>query len=140
MNNKITDCALALVRVQDAWNAAAKVWNPEKLASLYLEDALFYGGRAGHSVGAPAIRSYFDSYAGVIRSAYLELVEQEILRLDDSSFVAQGYGDFSFVLEGGASTKSVLRTTLIIVKQDDLLKIRLHHFSVTPDVPPLGQS
>lgn len=140
MNNQITDCAQALASVQQAWNAAAKVWNPERLASLYLEDALFYGGRAGHSVGAPAIRSYFASYAGVIRSAHLALIEQEILRLDSGSFVAQGYGDFSFVLEGGVSTKSVLRTTLIIVRQNDQLRIRLHHFSVTPDVPPLGQS
>ncbi len=140
MNNQITDCAPALASVQDAWNAAAKVWNPQALAALYLEDALFYGGRAGHSVGSDAIRTYFDSYEGVIKSAHLTLIEQEILRLDGGSFVAQGYGDFSFVLEGGASTKSIMRTTLIIVKQDDRLKIRLHHFSVTPDVPPLGQS
>lgn len=140
MKNHIDDCVLALKAVQDAWNAAAKIWNPEKLASLYLDDALFYGGRAGHSVGSDAIQSYFGSYTGVIKSAHLELVEQEIRRLDGSSFVAQGYGDFAFVLEGGISTKSVLRTTLIIVKQDDALRIRLHHFSVTPSVPPLGQS
>lgn len=140
MKNHIDDCAQALKSVQDAWNAAAKIWNPEKLGHLYLEDALFYGGRAGHSVGSDAIKSYFGSYTGLIKSAHLELVEQEIRRLDDSSFVAQGYGDFAFVLEGGISTKSVLRTTLIIVKQDNVLRIRLHHFSVTPAVPPLGQS
>ena len=140
MNQQITDCAQALTSVQDAWNAAAKIWSPEKLAALYLDDALFYGGRAGHSVGSGAIRTYFDSYAGIIKSAHLTLVEQEILRLDDGSFVAQGYGDFAFELEGGASTRSVLRTTLIIVNHNGALRIRLHHFSVTPAVPPLGQS
>jgi len=45
-----------LAEMQNAWNLAAKVWNPKALAKLYADNALFYGGRSGHSVGVAAIQ------------------------------------------------------------------------------------
>ncbi len=127
-----------LDNMQNAWNLAAKVWNPEALARLYADDALFYGGRSGHSVGVAAIQAYFASYDGIIQSAVLDLIEQEIVQLSPESFVSQGLGVFSFVLAGGRHTQSVLRTTLVLSKLNGQWKIQLHHFSVTPEVPPLG--
>ena len=124
--------------MQNAWNLAAKVWNPEALARLYADDALFYGGRPGHSVGAAAIQAYFASYDGIIQSAVLDLIEQELVQISPESFVSQGLGAFAFVLVGGRQTQSVLRTTLVISKLYGQWKIQLHHFSVTPEVPPLG--
>lgn len=136
----IADCQAALAEIESCWNAAARPWNPSALADLYVEDAVFFGGRAGHSVGHQAIRQYFESYAGVIESAHLELVEQRLLRLDEFSFLAQGYGEFSFVLAGNVETRSRLRTTLVVVRTVQGLQIRAHHFSITPEAPPLGQS
>jgi uncharacterized protein (TIGR02246 family) len=127
-----------LAEMQNAWNLAAKVWNPKALAELYADDALFYGGRSGHSVGGAAIQAYFASYDGIIQSAVLDLIEQEFVQISPESFVSQGLGAFSFVLAGGRQTQSVLRTTLVLSQLNGEWKIQLHHFSVTPEVPPLG--
>ena len=127
-----------LDEMQNSWNLAAKVWNPKALAQLYADDALFYGGRSGHSVGAAAIQDYFASYDGIIQSAVLDLIEQELVQISPESFVAQGLGAFAFVLAGGRQTQSVLRTTLVLSQLSGKWKIQLHHFSVAPEVPPLG--
>ena len=129
-----------LDELQSAWNLAAKVWNPKALANLYADNALFYGGRSGHSVGVAAIEAYFASYEGIIQSAVLDLLEQELVQISPESFVAQGLGAFSFVLAGGRQTQSVLRTTLVLSKLNGQWKIQVHHFSVTPAVPPLGDA
>ena len=129
-----------LDEMQQAWNSAAKVWNPKALASLYSDNALFYGGRSGHSVGAAAVQAYFASYDGIIQSAVLDLIEQELVETSPETFVSQGFGAFSFVLAGGRQTQSVLRTTLVLSKLNGQWKIQLHHFSVTPEVPPLGDA
>ncbi|QBQ98774.1 YybH family protein [Paraburkholderia pallida] len=139
--NRNTDAVVgaraALATVQAAWNAAAHRWNAEMLTAVYTDDALFFGGRPGHSVGAGAIRDYFASYEGVIESAALELVEQHFSRLADDCFLAQGYGEFSFVLSGGQLSRSRLRTTLVVALQQGQWKIRQHHFSTTPESPPI---
>lgn len=130
----------AVASVELAWNAAGRFWNPDALAEVYTADALLFGGRPGHAVGAAAIREYFGSYVGVIHAGTMELVDQQIVQLARGVFLAQGFVDFSFVLSGDQSTKSFLRTTLVVVQQDGRWKIRQHHFSPTPAAPPLGQS
>jgi uncharacterized protein (TIGR02246 family) len=130
----------ALAAVQAAWNAAGQRWDAIALAGIYTEDAVFFGGRPGHSVGLPAIREYFESYVGVIESAALDLIDQHIMKMAPGCYLAQGCGNFSFVLAGGQSTRSLLRTTLVIVAEGERWKIRLHHFSASPATPPLGQS
>ncbi|MBU9398774.1 nuclear transport factor 2 family protein [Burkholderia multivorans] len=127
----------ALAVVQAAWNAAARDWNAEALAGIYTEDALFFGGRPGHAAGHDAIRAYFASYEGVIRSATLELVEQQFIPFGDDCFLAQGYGEFAFVLGDGTTSRSRLRTTLVIAAQQHEWKIRQHHFSASPETPPI---
>lgn len=124
--------------VLKSWNREAGNWSSQHLSSLYTKDALFFGGRTGQSVGGEEITAYFNSYFGVILSANLKLVEQHILSLSDDCIVAQGFGEFDFVLQGNKSTHSRLRTTLVICKVGDEWKIRVHHFSTIPEAPPLG--
>lgn len=138
MNESANNPQKTLAEMQNAWNLAAKVWNPKALAELYADNAMFYGGRSGHSVGVAAIQAYFASYDGIIQSAVLDLIEQEVVQISPESFVYQGLGAFSFVLVGGRQTQSVLRTTLVLSQLNGHWKIQLHHFSVTPEVPPLG--
>jgi uncharacterized protein (TIGR02246 family) len=123
-----------------AWNAAGAHWNSEALANCFTEDGLFFGGRPEHSVGREAITAYFRSYIGTIASCHLQLRDQELLQLAPDTVAAQGYGDFSFVLGDGARTRSVVRTTLILVQQRDGWKARLQHFAPPPPEPPLGRN
>jgi uncharacterized protein (TIGR02246 family) len=134
-NSDTTRSALAVI--QALWNASARDWNAEALTSVYMEDALFFGGRPGHSVGARAIHDYFASYEGLIESATLELVEQHFITLADDCFLAQGFGDFLFMLSDGRESRSRLRTTLLIARHRGEWKIRQHHFSASPESPPI---
>lgn len=127
-----------LDHILQAWNREAAQWASQQLSSLYTPDAVFFGGRPGHSVGAAGIKSYFDSYHGVIVSAKLKLLEQHLLSLSDDCIMAQGFGEFDFVLAGNKSTTSILRTTLVICREGGGWKIRAHHFSTIPTTPPLG--
>jgi uncharacterized protein (TIGR02246 family) len=128
----------AIAAVQQDWNQAGSSWSPDALAAVYTNEAVFFGGRPGHSVGQDAIRSYFASYGGVIERGQMTWVDPQCLELDAESFLAQGYVDFAFTLAGGCETRSRLRATWVIVRTVSGLRIRLHHFSPTPDVPPLG--
>ena len=128
----ILDCVL------QAWNREAAHWESQRLSSLYTQDAVFFGGRPGHSVGAAEIASYFDSYHGVILTAKLKLLDQQLLKLSDDCIMTQGFGEFEFVLAGNKSTSSTLRTTLVICRDASDWKISAHHFSTIPSAPPLG--
>jgi len=127
-----------LYAVAAAWREAAHDWNPAALAALYADDALLFGGRPDHSVGAAAIRAYFDSYAGVILSASVELFEQQIVETGATSLLAQGFCTFDFNLAGNRRTQSRLRTTWLLDWGEGKTRIRAHHFSLVPEAPPLG--
>ncbi|MDR5814158.1 SgcJ/EcaC family oxidoreductase [Caballeronia sp. LZ033] len=133
----MNECLDTLRRVERAWNEAARNWDPHALTALYAPDALFFGGRKGQSAGARAILAYFSSYCGVIESATLALVEQHVIRLAHDCFLAQGYGEFTFTLAGNRTSRSRLRTTLVIASHDAAWRIRQHHFSTEPDTPPI---
>lgn len=129
-------CALAAV--QEAWNAAALRWDLDAFAAVYTNDALFFGGRPGQFVGRDAVRKYFASYVGVIDSATLALVDQHVIPLVPGTLLAQGFGQLQLHLSNGRLLRTVLRTTLVVVQREDRWEIQQHHFSVTPDAPPLG--
>jgi uncharacterized protein (TIGR02246 family) len=137
MQKNIDAARSALAVIQASWNVSARDWNAEALTAVYTEDALFFGGRPGHSVGARAIYDYFASYEGVIESAKLELVEQHFITLADDCFLAQGFGEFRFMLSEDRESRSRLRTTLLIAQQRGEWKIRQHHFSASPESPPI---
>ncbi|RYG10209.1 MAG: hypothetical protein EON92_13130, partial [Burkholderiales bacterium] len=105
----------ALHAVQEAWSAAGISWNAEALSHVYTPDAIFFGGRPGHSIGREAIKEYFASYDDMLQSTTLRLVDQQVIEIGTDLYLAQGYGEFSFVLADGNAAKSVSRTTLLIV-------------------------
>ncbi len=128
---------LQLTALAERWSFAASDWDVDALAALYADDALLFGGRPHHAVGRAAIGGYFASYSGVILSATLTLIDQQILEVDDRCFFAQGFGDFAFTLAGGTRTESRFRTSLLLLRSADGC-IRAHHFSSVPNAPPLG--
>ncbi|RZL87687.1 MAG: SgcJ/EcaC family oxidoreductase [Variovorax sp.] len=140
MSGRASEGRAVLGDIQRRWTAAASPWNANALAAVYAEDALFFGGRPGHSVGRGAILEYFASYEGVIESGTLELVDQQVVELAPRCLLAQGYGEFAFVLAGARETRSLLRTTLVLRLQQGRWEILQHHFSASPLAPPLGDS
>lgn len=121
-----------------SWNQAALAWDCEGLANCYTPDGLFFGGRPDHFAGRDAIDAYFRSYIGTIVSCTLKLRDQHVVKLGADCLAAQGFGDFTFLLTGGQRTQSVVRTSLILAREEGRWKARLHHFSPAPKNPPLG--
>jgi uncharacterized protein (TIGR02246 family) len=127
----------ALEAVQHDWNAAARNWDVDALTALYSEDAVFFGGRPGQSVGHEAVRGYFASYVGVLASTSLELFDQQQVPLGPDVLLAQGYCRFGFLLVDGRRTSAVMRMTWVLQEGGGQWKIRQHHFSTTPEAPPI---
>ncbi|QYY33928.1 nuclear transport factor 2 family protein (plasmid) [Cupriavidus pinatubonensis] len=123
--------------VERRWNAAAQAWNADELTSLYASEALFFGGKPGHAVGQHEILGYFSSYADILRSASMALVGQTVIELSVDTLLAQGHAKFRFVLADGRETASELRTTWVVVKRRGTWLILQHHFSPTPEAPPI---
>ncbi len=128
----------ALREVERAWNAASRAWDCAGLAALYTEDALFYGGRTGHSVGRAQVRGYFDSYAEIFTTVRLALEEQELRELAPGVVLAQGYASFAFGFKAGGQSSATLRSTLVLVRRAEGWRILQHHFSPTPAEPPIN--
>lgn len=139
LNNTSPLANEALRTIEREWNAAALHWDADKFASIYTDDALFFGGRPGISVGRPAIREYFSSYVGILKSTSMALVDQHLRQLGPETILAQGYVNFKFLLESGKNTSTVMRTTLTIVRRDGKWKLIQHHFSTTPETIPVPQ-
>ena len=138
MSNPKATAEAALREVERGWNAAALHWDPVGLAALYTKDAVFYGGRTGHSVGQDQVRAYFDSYAALFTSVRLALVEQELRELAPGTYLAQGYASFEFDFAAGGTSQAVLRSTLVITHRAEGWRILQHHFSATPATPPIA--
>lgn len=129
----------ALRSVESAWNAAALHWDVDGLTALYSDDATMFAGRPGMASGTQGVRAYFASYIGMLKSTQLELVEQAITELGPDALLTQGYGNFRFTLANGKPSSSTLRTTWLLARRDGRWLIVHHHFSATPDVPPVPQ-
>lgn len=133
-NERSGESVLALVARQ--WSAAAAKWNPEALAALYTNDALFFGGRTSHSVGRREVLVYFESYTGMLAGAELSMRDQHVIAIEPRSFLAQGFADIGFTLLDGRRTSGVFRTTWLLRDAAEP-RIQLHHFSPRPEVPPI---
>lgn len=121
-----------------AWSAAASPWNPQALTALYQNDAVFFGGRPGHSRGRREILAYFESYRGVIASCRLTLHDLAVLAIGSEVLLVQGFADMRFVLAGDKASASELRATWMLAREVDGWRIKQHHFSPAPAAPPLG--
>ncbi|SMG49526.1 YybH family protein [Paraburkholderia susongensis] len=125
--------------MENAWNAAALHWDVNGLSALYSDDATMFAGRPGMAAGRQGVCGYFASYIGMLSSTQLELVEQVITELGPDAFLAQGYGNFRFTLVNGKPSACTLRTTWLLVRRSGRWLIAHHHFSATPEVPPVPQ-
>ena len=135
--SELSEGERALRTVERDWNTAARHWDAEGLGALYTDDALFYGGRPGHAVGHAKVREYFDSYVGTLSAAQLALVDQELRKLSEGVFLAQGYAKFDFDLSAGGGSSTMLRSTLVLTHRPEGWRIAQHHFSAAPSEPPI---
>ena len=134
------DHQAVLDQALERWNAAGLRWNPSAYADCFTEDGLFFGGRPTHAVGRNAIRAYFESYVGVITVCQLALRDQQFVEAGPGFLLAQGWGEFSFILADGERTGSTVRTTWLLQQlPDGKWKIRQQHIAPPPAVPPLGR-
>jgi len=62
------------------------------------------------------VREYFDSYVGTLAAARLSLIDQQLRKLWEGVYLAQGYAEFDFDLTAGGSTRAVLRSTLVLTR------------------------
>jgi uncharacterized protein (TIGR02246 family) len=125
--------------VQERWNEAALTWDVAGLTAMYTPDAVMYGGRPGMSVGHTGMHQYFSSYIDMLASTKLDLTDQVMIELAPNVYLSQGYGVFQFQLKSGKKSGTTMRTTLVLVERDNEWKILQHHFSLTPDEPPVPQ-
>ena len=132
-----TEAEAALRDVERAWNAAALHWDPAGLAALFTKDAVFYGGRIGHSVGRAQVRAYYESYEAIFTTVRLALVEQELREPAPGIVLAQGYAAFEFAFKAGGESRATLRSSLVLVRRPEGWRILQHHFSPTPAEPPI---
>src|ERR1700757_2384705 len=102
---EVSEGETALRAVERDWNAAAQHWNSAGLVALYTEDAVFYGGGPRHAGGHAKGGGYFDSYVGTLAAARLALVDQELRKLGEGVYLAQGYAAFDFDLTTGGGTR-----------------------------------
>jgi uncharacterized protein (TIGR02246 family) len=123
--------------VERRWNEAAHKWDLEAFASIYTEDALFFGGRPGFFSGVDQIKEYYRSYVGVVASAAIKYHEQKIIELAPGALLAQGFADFNFTLANGDRGRTRLRSTNILVMRDNDWKVIQHHFSEPIAEPPI---
>jgi uncharacterized protein (TIGR02246 family) len=131
------EAAQVVREVLAGWNRAGETWNVEAFVAIYTPDALMFGGRPGLSVGLAGIRTYFASYVDQLAQAHLELVDQHTIAVAPDTYLAQGFGIFKIRLTSGEQTGMTMRTTLVLNRRAGQWRIQLHHFSTTPDKPPI---
>ena len=126
--------------VVNRWNAAASPFDPAALASLYSKKALFFGGLPDQYVGRAAIEQYFRHYSGSILAMNFQLQDQSLSCSSGGSLMMQGFACFHFDLAHQRTAQSKLRATLVLDREDEEWRICLHHFSPSPERPPVPPS
>lgn len=118
-----------LDHIQARWNAAAATWDPKALASIYTNDAVFFGLLPRLYVGRSEIEEYFGSYKLILEKVVLDLVDQNLRPMGRHVFATQGFGNILNHNYDGTVTRNVVRSSFVIVQQAGGWQIALHHFS-----------
>lgn len=107
--------------VMDQWKRAVDAHEPEAVAALFTEDAVFQGLRP-HSVGRRGVAAYYDSQPAGLAARY-QVLEVRALAAD----VLLGYLDVDFTF----TDRPDIHVTLGIVlkRADD--RWRIAHYQVT---------
>jgi ketosteroid isomerase-like protein len=133
----LESCQAALALIERRWNEAGQKWSLDAFASIYTEDALFFGGRPGLFAGIDQIKEYYRSYVGVVISAAIKYRDQNFIELAPGMLLAQGFADFDFTVASGDSGHTRLRSTNILVMRNGDWKVLQHHFSEPINEPPI---
>lgn len=115
-----------------AWGQALA--DPEKVTSLYSDDAVLWGTAAPKiRSGRAAVREYFVGVAKAVPGVKIDFGEQ-LIRVYSNAAVNSGYYTFSWVKDG--ETKSLpARYSFTYVKDGDRWLIVDHHSSALPSPP-----
>ncbi|WP_327394344.1 SgcJ/EcaC family oxidoreductase [Streptomyces phaeochromogenes] len=119
--NSTTDTASVLRGVLDRWKAAVDAHEPQKVASLFTEDAIFQGLHP-YSVGRQGIADYYDSQPLGLTAAY-RIVETR--RLADDLVLGYLSVDFSF------SDRPTLTVSLSVVVKRTEEDWYISHYQVS---------
>jgi hypothetical protein len=65
------------------------------------------------------VRDYFDSYVGTLAAVRLAPVDQELRKLGEGVYLAQGYAAFDPDLTAGGATHTVLRSMLVPTRRPE---------------------
>lgn len=105
-----TDTEAVLHDVLDRWKAGVDNHEPERIASLFTEDAIFQGLRP-YSVGRRGVADYYASQPPGLSAAYRIL---ESRRLSDDTALGYLTVDFSFT-----DRPTVSINLLVLLKRSD---------------------
>ncbi len=119
--NSTTDTASVLRGVLDRWKAAVDSHEPQQVASLFTEDAIFQGLHP-YSVGRQGIADYYDSQPLGLTAAY-RIVETR--RLADDLVLGYLSVDFSF------SDRPTLTVSLGVVAKRSEEGWHISHYQVS---------
>ena len=131
-SNALADSKADIAAATSAW--AQAVADPEKVSSLYSDDAVLWGTAALKiRSGRTAVRDYFVGVAKAVPDVKMEFGDQ-LIRVYGNTAVNSGYYTFSWVKDGEAKTLPA-RYSFTYVKDGERWLIVDHHSSAMP--PPL---
>ncbi|MFE0450435.1 SgcJ/EcaC family oxidoreductase [Streptomyces sp. NPDC058914] len=107
--------------VMDRWKSAVDAHEPEKVAALFTEDAIFQGLRP-YSVGRQGVAEYYDSQPIGLAAEY-EVMETRSLADD----VLLGYLDVDFSF----TDRPNIQVTLSVVLRQGAAEWYIAHYQVT---------
>lgn len=115
-----------------AW--AVSVADPDKVSSLYSDDAVLWGTAAPKiRSGRTAVREYFAGVAKAVPGVKAEFGDQ-LIRVYGNTAVNSGYYTFSWVKDGETKTLPA-RYSFTYVKDGERWLIVDHHSSALPPPP-----
>lgn len=131
-SNALADAKADVAAATTAW--AQAVADPEKVSSLYSDDAVLWGTTAAIiRTGRAAVRDYFVAVAKVAPGVKMDFGDQ-LIRVYGNAAVNSGSYTFSWVKDG--ETKTVpARYSFTFVKDGERWLIVDHHSSPMPSPP-----
>jgi uncharacterized protein (TIGR02246 family) len=110
-----------LADVLDGWAAAIAAHEPERVAALFTEDAIFQGLHP-YSVGRPGVAAYYDSQPLGLTAAYRLL---ETRRPADGVILGYAFVEFDF------TDRDPIRVNMTVVLRSDGDDWRIAHYQVS---------
>jgi uncharacterized protein (TIGR02246 family) len=131
-SNALADSKLDVAAATTAW--AQAVADPDKVSSLYSDDAVLWGTAAAKiRSGRAEVRDYFVAVAKVAPGLKMDFGDQ-LIRVYGNAAVNSGSYTFSWVKDGETKTLPA-RYSFTYVKDGERWLIVDHHSSALPSPP-----